>query len=64
MEISLKLSEASLLEYRFHFDLDHYFRLRDTADPHHRAVAGRRVLVQSEWLCIYALIPDAKPRVT
>jgi hypothetical protein len=64
MEISLKLSGASLLEYRFHFDLDLCFRLRDTADPHHRAVAGRRVLVQSEWLCICALKPDAKPQVT
>jgi hypothetical protein len=40
MEISRKLPGASLPEYRFHLDLDLCFRLRETADPHHRAVAG------------------------
>jgi hypothetical protein len=30
MEISRKLQEASLLEYCFHFDLDVWFRLRET----------------------------------
>jgi hypothetical protein len=31
MEISRRLLEASLLGYRFHFDLDLCFRLRETA---------------------------------
>jgi hypothetical protein len=50
MEISRKLPGASLREYRFRFYLDLCLGLRETADPHHRAVAERRVLVQSEGL--------------
>ena len=46
MEISRKLPGASLPEYRFHLDLDLCFRLRETADPHHRAGGGDWVRVE------------------
>jgi len=40
---SPQTTKSCLLEYRVHFDLDLCFQLRETANPHHRAVEGRRV---------------------
>ena len=45
MEISRKLPGASLRDYRFHFDLDLCFRLRET--PRTRIMASAGVLART-----------------